>query len=332
MPKHLNPAVWSTAGALCLLLLGGCATRFSGDQLATLGTHLPMSAEIADVPFYPQELYQCGPAALATVLNHQQQLVTPQALVPQIYIPERGGSLQIEMKVAARRYGMLAMEAPAELDGLLAEVAAGRPVIVMQNLGLSMLPRWHYAVVVGFDLEQQNVVLRSGTEQRRVTPLKLFDRTWERSNRWALLVLPPSQLPLQTSPMDVVRAALDLEASVPAAALATLRTANVRWPDDYLVSMALGNSELAAGNPRPASQAYRQALVLQPAAGDAWNNLAYSLKAQGCPQTAVSAISCAVRLAPASPVFLDSQQELSASHTRNRAQCDPLPRCPATGK
>nr|WP_082708383.1 PA2778 family cysteine peptidase [Marinobacterium profundum] len=333
MLKRLNPAVLLTAGALCLLLLSGCATRFSSDQLATLSDTLPVSIELTEVPFYPQELYQCGPAALATVLNNDQLRTTPDALVPQIYIPERGGSLQVEMKVAARRHGMLAMEAPTQLKGLLTEVAAGRPVVVMQNLGLDIIPRWHYAVIVGFDLEAQNVILRSGTEQRRITPLKLFERTWERSNRWALLALPPGQLPLETTPLDVVRAALELEASNAPAALRSLYSASQRWPDDYLVSMALGNAELAAGNAMPASQAFRQALTQQPDAADAWNNLAYSLKAEGCDRLALQAVNCAVQLAPANSAFQDSLQELSAGSPASRtnpSQCIALPSCSAS--
>jgi hypothetical protein len=333
MFKRLNPAVLLTAVALCLSLLSGCATRFSSDQLATLSDTLPVSIELTEVPFYPQELYQCGPAALATVLNNDQLRTTPDALVPQIYIPERGGSLQIEMKVAARRHGMLAMEAPTHLKGLLAEVAAGRPVVVMQNLGLAILPRWHYAVIVGFDLQAQNVILRSGTEQRRITPLKLFERTWERSNHWALLVLTPGQLPLQTTPLDVVRATLELEASNARAALLSLHSARQRWPDDYLVSMALGNAELAAGHGKAASQAFRRALAQQPDAADAWNNLAYSLNAEGCGRLALQAVNCAVQLAPANSAFQDSLQELSgktrASRT-NQPQCVALPNCSAS--
>jgi len=326
--NRLTSAVLLTAGALCLLVLSGCATRLPSDQLATLSDTLPIATELTAVPFYPQELYQCGPAALATVLNNNETVTTPDTLVPQIYIPARGGSLQIEMKVAARRHGMLAMEAPPNLKGLLAEVAAGRPVVVLQNLGLDIIPRWHYAVVIGFDLQAQTVILRSGTEPRRITPLKLFDRTWARSDRWALLVLPPSQLPLQAEPLDVVRAALELETSAPQAALQSLHSASTRWPDDYLVAMALGNAELSAGHAKPASQVFLKALKLKPAAADAWNNLAYSLAAEGCGQSALAAVQCAVRLTPASAAFQESLRELSASKKHNQAQCASIPACP----
>jgi hypothetical protein len=53
-----------------------------------------------------------------------------------------------------------------EVTALAAELAAGRPVLVLQNLGLERAPVWHYAVVDGID--QGDVILRSGTQQRRV--------------------------------------------------------------------------------------------------------------------------------------------------------------------
>ncbi|MGD8236773.1 MAG: hypothetical protein PVJ65_11540, partial [Chromatiales bacterium] len=60
--------------------------------------------QLADTPFFPQQAYQCGPAALATVLNANGVSISPEQLVPQVYLPERRGSLQVEMIAAARRY------------------------------------------------------------------------------------------------------------------------------------------------------------------------------------------------------------------------------------
>jgi hypothetical protein len=41
---------------------------------------------------------------------------------------------------------------------LCEEVAAGHPVIVLQNIGLSWYLVWHYAVVVGYDLHEGTVI------------------------------------------------------------------------------------------------------------------------------------------------------------------------------
>src|ERR1051325_3239401 len=105
----------SIAGVFLLLfgaLLTGCASF--APQTTQLRTTLPPKlhdyVELKDVPFFPQTEYQCGPAALATVLNTYGVKVTPEDLVPEVYLPARKGSLQIEMLAAARRHGLVAYQ------------------------------------------------------------------------------------------------------------------------------------------------------------------------------------------------------------------------------
>ena len=89
-----------------LLCLGACATP--PQTLLVLGappSSLPRHAELTDVPYFAQDAYQCGPASLAMTLSAAGIAVTPETLKPELYLPERHGSLQIEMLAAARRQG-----------------------------------------------------------------------------------------------------------------------------------------------------------------------------------------------------------------------------------
>ena len=80
------------------LLLGGCAAPLQSTQLLSAPpAALAQAVELNQVPFFPQQRYQCGPAALATVLSWSGAAVSPDALVPEIYLPARRGSLQIEL-------------------------------------------------------------------------------------------------------------------------------------------------------------------------------------------------------------------------------------------
>ena len=153
-----------------------------------LPENLPSSVELDTVPFYPQDAYQCGPATLAMALTWSGLAVTPDELKDQVYTPSRKGSLQLAMVGATRRHGKIAytFNDPA---ALFPEIAAGHPVIILQNLGLSWLPVWHYAVVIGYDVPEQDVILRSGTTKRKVMSYYLFEKTWARSNYWGLMVL-----------------------------------------------------------------------------------------------------------------------------------------------
>src|SRR5262245_55328277 len=118
------------AGLVALaLILTGCA----GQQplLCPQSDRLPQRVELIQTPFYPQEIYQCGPAALATVLVQRGVKTSPEALAPKVYLPARQGSLKLELVAAARQHGMLVYPLEPNLDALLVQVAAGNPVLVM---------------------------------------------------------------------------------------------------------------------------------------------------------------------------------------------------------
>ena len=70
------------------------------------------------------------------------------------------------------------------------EVAAGNPVVVLQDVG-DFFTQWHYAALVGFDYDRGDLYLRSGTEQRLVVPFTYFERTWIKSGYWAMVVTAP---------------------------------------------------------------------------------------------------------------------------------------------
>jgi tetratricopeptide (TPR) repeat protein len=260
------------------LMLSACAA--SGVREVKQNTQLPRYHELTQTPFYPQELYQCGPAALATALNAVDIKVTPDQLTPEVYIPARQGSLQIEMLAAARRHGALAIQIKPELEALLGEIAAGNVVVVMQNMGLSWAPSWHYAVVVGYDLDKELIWLRSGTFERFEMTLSTFQRTWARSNRWAFVTLKPGNLPATSEPEQVIRALIAFEKTAPAIQAKAAYTGAVkRWPDNLVLLMGLGNSAYNSKDLAASAQAFRQAIAAHPDSAAAHNNLAHVLLA-----------------------------------------------------
>ena len=268
---------------ICMLafffLLTGCAAK--GVREVTLNEQLPKRVELTNTPFFPQELYQCGPAALATALNAANIQVTPEQLTPEVYIPSRRGSLQIEMLAAARRHGAIAIQIPPKLESVLQEVSVGNVVVVMQNLGLSWAPSWHYAVVIGYDLDRELIWLRSGTFKRFEMTLSAFQRTWARSEYWAFIALPPGKLPASVSADNVAKALVAFEKNAPLSAKRiAYQSAVNRWPDNLVLLMGLGNSAYTGGDLTEAANAFRQAIEAHPTAAAAYNNLANVLLAQ----------------------------------------------------
>ena len=258
------------------LLLNACAA--TGVRETVQNKDLPRQHELTKTPFFPQELYHCGPAALATALNAIDINVTPDQLVPEVYIPARQGSLQIEMLAASRRHGALSVKVAPRLDAVLKEVAAGNVVVVMQNLGLSWAPSWHYAVVVGYNLEQEKVWLRSGTFERFEMTLSTFQRTWARSEYWAFVALKPGSLPASDDPDAVAKAIVAFEKnSNKKDAYLSYDAAVKRWPNHLVLLMGLGNSAYALGNYSHATSAFRDATAAHPDSAAAHNNLANML-------------------------------------------------------
>ena len=286
-----------------LCLLAGCVSLPQTEALrAEAGAGLPPRAELDAVPFFAQEEYQCGPAALAMALNAAGVAVTPDALIEQVYLPARKGSLQVEMLAGARRHGLLAYELAPELKDVLAEVAAGNAVIVLQNQGLwAFHPYWHYAVVIGYDLEKKQVLLHSGTRARRAMALGLFEFLWIDGQRWAMVALAPGRLPASAREASFGTAAAALEKTGRIAEAHRAYAAMLeRWPANLIGLIGLGNTAYALGRPAEAESAFRKATAAHPLAAAAFNNLAQTLADQSKLEAALEAARRAVSLGGAS--------------------------------
>ena len=283
------------AAIFLVVLLAACAGR-QMNPLEELPRGLPHTVELGAGPFFAQEDYQCGPAALAMVLDHSGLAIRPEDLVAQVYSPARKGSLPPDMVSAARRHGRLAY--PVEgLAEVLREAAAGNPVVVLLNLDVSWAPRWHYAVVVGYDLDAGEIVLRSGTAARKALPLRRFRDAWRDAGDWALVVLAPSRLPATAGESRYLEAALGLErARWWGAAERAYETARARWPDSLDALMGLGNARYALGDLVGAAQVFAEAGRIHPEAAPAFNNLAHVLAELGRRDEAMTAARRAVAL------------------------------------
>jgi tetratricopeptide (TPR) repeat protein len=275
------------------LLASGCAHQ-SALIAPALVAPAQSSIELTATPFFPQRDYQCGPAALATVLAASGIAVTADDLVGRVYLPGRKGSLQPELLAASRSFDRLPYVLERELQALLSELTAGHPVLVLQNYGLESVPFWHYAVVVGFDAAQDRIVLRSGTEQRLEMSARRFLGSWDRADRWAITVLEPDVLPASAQRERFLEAAAGLEATrrLDAAARA-YRAALRRWPEDTTALLGIGNVNYAAGDLPVAEAAYREVLRIDAGHAVARNNLAQTLLDRGDVQAALEEITAA---------------------------------------
>lgn len=252
---------------------------------------------LGQVPFFAQELYQCGPAALATMLSASGVEVTPEQLVPLVYLPERQGSFQIEMVATTRSFGRMAYQISPDITGLLTEVAAGKPVLVLQNLGLKWYPQWHFAVVKGFDMDRRKVILNSGLYENYETSMATFERTWARADHWAILALEPGEMPAIAEPLPYFTALAAMEQNNPANIVSRAYVSGLQvWPNDANLLMGYGNLLYQKGQSEQALLQFQKLVEYQPAYAPAHNNLAHILFEQGRQDLALVHARHAVRL------------------------------------
>jgi tetratricopeptide (TPR) repeat protein len=313
------------AALVALLALAGCALNEPQFSHPTAGTYTGQ-IELAGVPFFPQDEYQCGPAALATVLSYSGRPATPESLAPRMYLPERRGILQVELVAAARSENRIAYVLPPTLEALLAELRADRPVVVLQNLGIESVPIWHFAVVVGYLPKDETFVLRSGTDRRKTLKAAEFARSWALGRQWAMVVLKPGELPAGDDAPRYLKSVADVEAVRGAVGLAPAYSAALdRWPGNRIARFGLANALDADGRLGDAQREYEALLALDPDDLASLNNLADLLRRSGCRTRALATIDRTFAASSPThalrPVLERTRSEIIAMPAGDAASC-----------
>lgn len=264
------------------LWLAGCASApLQHRQLDLDDAQLAPRVMLDEIPFFPQKAYHCGPASLAMMMNRLGEDVHPDDLAQRVFLEARQGSLQAEMLAATRRQGLLPYLHERSFSVLLNQIEAGHPVLVFENLGFEHYPVWHYAVVIGYDLESQQMVLHSGTTERQRRTFKRFELEWRGGDYWAMTMHRPGSFPAQPEEQRYLEATSGLEqAGRLHAAERAYQAATQRWPRSLVAWLGLGNVRYGMERYREAEEAYRQALAVDADSAAAHHNLAWSLMRQ----------------------------------------------------
>jgi len=215
---------------------------------------------------------------------------------------------------------------PPDEDALVATVAAGLPVLLLQKLGAGPVPGWHYAVLVGYDAPRDRFVLRSGTERRKEMSGPQFLATWDRAGRWALVALPPGVL----RPRRISHATWKQLRASRRSAAARRRHQPMQPPRaagrPSRCPAGAGQSRLRARRPRRGRAGFHAAAQLDPQDAAARNNRAEVLRQLGCMTAARREIEVARALAVGGP--LAPAVESTARQIAEQAQGDAVG-CPA---
>jgi ABC-type bacteriocin/lantibiotic exporter with double-glycine peptidase domain len=167
---------------IVLFLIASCTTT----QNITQTQDIQM---IHDVPFYPQEDYQCGPASIASVMGYWNVHVDPDEIGKEIFSKSAGGTVTIDMMLYAEKKGFHVDQLKGSMEILKNSVDSGYPIIVLVDYGMSVIQINHFMVVTGYS--NGGVIVHSGKFPNRVISQKDFLSAWKKTDYWSLLIKKP---------------------------------------------------------------------------------------------------------------------------------------------
>lgn len=155
----------------------------------TISMTEPTKAKIIEnVPFHPQEMFQCGPASLSEIFQFWGVKVSPEEIAGEIFSPSAQGTLTMDMVLYSQRKGFTARFYKGGFEDLRENVDRRYPLIVLVDYGFSLYQKSHFMVLLGYT--EEGVIAHSGKEPNKFIPKKDFLRSWERTEFWTLLILP----------------------------------------------------------------------------------------------------------------------------------------------
>jgi len=321
--------------ALGILLLASCATRSAGAQIIApaLAPGAPAVLELTSTAFFSSREHQYAPAALATMLSASGVATSLPQLTSLMYFPSKHVSTQTELGLLPAKFSRLSYPIAPDLPVVLAELQAHRPVLVRQNSGRSLLSKWHFAVVIGYDARRDTLVLRSGPSRRQVMSASEFLRDWDNAERWAMLVLRPGELPAVANRERYFAAAIQFSRTAPAADARLVFDAGLkRWPSDPAAWAGRAGVESKAGDLTAAARDYATAVRMDGSYAQARNSLAMTLLGLGCVHSAQSELDRITESALPQTLrtSIDGSREQVQSHAQQLTSREPSSCAPFT--
>lgn len=261
---------------LTVLIFCGCAsTTKQTDDLFKQGIRSDLQQVVQNTAtFIEQKAGHCGPATLTMAIQSLGQQADLNEITLQVYNEKSKGSLQTDMISATRRQGLKAVPINGYVS-LLTELQAGHNVIIFENLGLSWLPQWHYALVTGYNLPKKTLTMHSGPKANEEIDMGKFELSWKLTDYWGLVVLKPNQLSATGTEIAHLQSASAFEQinKIEEAKQAYLAIIQ-KWPQSLIAHIGLANVYYNLKDYKAAVFYLKKAVKINPNSTAAQNNLA----------------------------------------------------------
>ncbi len=176
-------------GALTALILAlsGCgATSFDAIRpgLDARGHY------IEGVPFVKQTEYDCGPAALASVLSFRGKAVDLERITASVYLPQLRGTLPMDLERYAKDEGFKTSSSAGTAAALKTAIGSNIPVICLLDLGFGFYRQPHFVTVIGFDDGNGLFIMHDGGTPNKTIAYEDFEKKWARAGTWMIVITP----------------------------------------------------------------------------------------------------------------------------------------------
>ncbi len=155
--------------------------------------HLPEQAlidedlVILNVPFVPQaQDNDCGPAALASVLQFYGKDISLDELTDKIFIASLNRTLLPDMENYARDKGFNTSSRRGSITLVKDKIDSGHPVIILMDAGTAVIKSPHYIVIWGYN--SQGFLAHAGYRGNVFISFHELDQRWQRMNRLYLVL------------------------------------------------------------------------------------------------------------------------------------------------
>ena len=175
---------WIGCVFLCSLipLLLSCSIRLTAPD------RFPEAVRKHEVTPYQQNPEQCGPFALASLLNYLKIEADPNLLAERLYSPSAGGTLTMDLYLEAVRKGLEARQLSGSNSILVKELKEFNPVIVLFKYPGLKGRTGHFVLVSGFSVDPDGFFLLWGDNKLSWMKGEQFQRLWSGSGYWMLAV------------------------------------------------------------------------------------------------------------------------------------------------
>ena len=261
-----------------LLLFAGCASLTKKVNTGNLARDKGV-AYISGIPYIEQKENFCGPASMAMVLRFMGEELSQDEIAGLILEKSKSGTFKEDLILASRvhQYIPIAIDDRSKLQTAL---EMNKPVIVFQNLGLSWYPLYHYSVVVGYQRDSGAIYIKSGMSEAEKYSWKLFDKTWNKTDRWGIILVAVGEEIKIGSEIEYLKTAAVFEKVGKRQQAHKIHEMVInRWPESFMARVGLGNILYSEGKYAQALEQFKIAHKLEPENNDIQNNIEVAKKA-----------------------------------------------------